>query len=99
MLLAERIAADPSLAGQAFNFSNELQVTVMQLVQALTRVVGSALEPEIRNHASNEIQHQYLSASKARSILGWQPLFTLDEGLHKTAGWYREFLSPREQSR
>jgi CDP-glucose 4,6-dehydratase len=99
MLLAERLAADPSLAGQAFNFSNELQVTVMQLVQALTRVVGSALEPEIRNHASNEIQHQYLSASKARSILGWQPLFTLDEGLHKTAGWYREFLSPREQSR
>jgi len=99
MLLAEKLAADPSLAGQAFNFSNELQVTVLQLVRALTRTLGSALEPDIQNHAANEIQHQYLSASKARSMLGWKPLFTLEQGLQKTAHWYRDFLSANGQSR
>jgi len=92
MLLAEKLAADPSLSGHAFNFSNELQVTVLQLVQAITRVLGSDLQPRILNEATNEIQHQYLSAEKARTMLGWAPLFTLEQGLQLTAGWYRESL-------
>ena len=92
MLLAEKLAADPSLSGHAFNFSNELQVTVLQLVKALTGVMASNLEPDIRNEAANEIQHQYLSAAKARTMLGWEPLFTLEQGLVKTAEWYKEFF-------
>ena len=40
----------------------------------------SDLQPEIRNEASNEIRHQYLSAEKAREMLGWQPLFTWMKG-------------------
>ncbi len=48
--------------------------------------------PDIRNEASNEIRHQYLSAERARQQLGWKPLFTLDEGLTRTIAWYREFL-------
>jgi CDP-glucose 4,6-dehydratase len=93
MLLAEKLAADPSLRGHAFNFSNELQITVLQLVEAITRAMGSDLKPEIRNEASNEIQHQYLSADKARRLLNWEPLFTVDQGLTRTVEWYREFLN------
>lgn len=92
MMLAEKLAAEPALRGQAFNFSNELQVTVLQLTEALTKVVGSALQPDIRNEAKNEIQHQYLTAAKARRMLGWEPLFTLETGLERTVEWYREFL-------
>jgi CDP-glucose 4,6-dehydratase len=93
MLLAERLAEDPALAGEAFNFSNELQVTVRQLVDRIASLMSSSLEPDIRNEASNEIRHQYLSAAKARQKLQWSPLFTLDGGLEKTIQWYREFLA------
>jgi len=92
MLLAERLAADPSLKGQAFNFSNETQVTVLDLVQRILKLMDSNLEPEILNEAVNEIREQYLSAEKARGVLGWRPIFTLDEGLRATIEWYREFL-------
>lgn len=92
MLLAEKLAADPSLKGQAFNFSNETQVTVIELVQRILRSMNSDLEPEVRNEAVNEIEHQYLSAAKAREALGWKALYTLDEGLQQTIAWYREFL-------
>lgn len=92
MLLAEKLASDSSLHGQAFNFSNEIQVTVTEVVQRLLKQMGSNLEPEVRNEAVNEIRHQYLSAEKARTILGWNPLFTLDEGLGLTIDWYRKFL-------
>lgn len=93
MLLAECLAARPELGGEAFNFSNELQVTVRELVDRILTLMGAELEPDVRNEASNEIRHQYLSAAKAREQLGWSPLFTLDEGLHKTVAWYREFFA------
>jgi len=92
MLLAERMAGDPALRGQPFNFSNELQVSVLELVERVLAQAGSKLRPEILDQASNEIRHQYLSAEKARRVLGWKPLFTLDEGLRRTIAWYTEFF-------
>ncbi|HUS35865.1 MAG TPA: GDP-mannose 4,6-dehydratase, partial [Verrucomicrobiae bacterium] len=93
MLLAEALAQKPELAGHAFNFSNEIQVTVLQLLEHLRKAMGTDLEPIVQNQATNEIRHQYLSAEKARTMLGWKPLFGLDEGLRKTVDWYRNFLS------
>ncbi len=93
MHLAEQLAYKPSLIGEAFNFSNEIQVTVLELVEHILHQMGSNLKPDIRNEASNEIRHQYLSAAKARDVLGWHPSFDLDEGLSRTIDWYREFLS------
>lgn len=93
MLLAERLLAQgDGILGQGFNFSNEIQVTVADLVNRILRTMGSSLEPDIRNEACNEIRHQYLSAERARKRLGWQPLFTLEEGLARTISWYRDFL-------
>ncbi len=92
MVLAEHLATDPSLGGQAFNFSNEIQVTVRELVDRILGQMESDLEPEVRNEATHEIRHQYLSAAKAREILGWKPLVTLDEGLRRTIAWYRDFF-------
>jgi CDP-glucose 4,6-dehydratase len=93
MLLAERLASQPELRGEAFNFSNELQISVLDLVRAILTIMDVDLTPEIRNEAANEIRHQYLSAAKARSVLGWVPLFTLEEGLARTVAWYQEFLT------
>jgi CDP-glucose 4,6-dehydratase len=93
MVLAEALAKDTSLRGQAFNFSNETQVTVLELAQRILGLMESDLEPEIRNEATNEIRHQYLSAAKARRMLDWRPLFSLDEGLRRTIDWYKEFLT------
>jgi len=92
ILLAEKLAGNQKLVGHAFNFSNELQVSVLQIVQRILNLMGSELQPEILNQTTNEIRHQYLSATKAREMLDWQPLFTLDEGLLQTIKWYRDFL-------
>ena len=95
MLLAEKLSHNSDLRGHAFNFSNEIQVSVIDVVQRILALMGSDLQPEIRGEATHEIRHQYLSASKAKSLLQWEPRFTLDEGLRKTIAWYREFLAIR----
>jgi len=92
MLLAERLRQDPKYCGAAYNFSNEAQISVLELVNAILTKMGSKLQPEIQNQASNEIRHQYLSAERARAELNWKPMFTLDQGLEKTIAWYREAL-------
>jgi CDP-glucose 4,6-dehydratase len=92
LVLAEHLAGNPELRGQAFNFSNEVQITVLELVEQLLGLMGSDLKPDIRNEATNEIRHQYLSAEKARRVLGWRPLYDLKEGLGHTIDWYKAFL-------
>lgn len=93
MLLAESLAARPELRGEAFNFSNESQVTVLKLARYIGELMGSDLEPDVRNEANNEIRNQFLSAAKARRMLGWKPLYDLEGGLRRTVDWYKEFLS------
>jgi len=93
MLLAEQLAARPELKGQAFNFSNEIQVTVREIVESVIRLMSAEVTPEILNEANNEIRHQYLSAEKAQRVLNWKPLFNLDQGLAMTIDWYRNYFS------
>lgn len=92
MMLAEQMARDPHLWGQAFNFSNENQYTVLDIVERILARMGSHLSPLILDSARHEIPNQSLCAAKARRALGWRPLFTLDEGLDATIAWYRDYL-------
>lgn len=96
MFLAEKLAENPALRGEAFNYSNELQITVLELVEKILKLMGSDLQPEIHNETINEIRIQYLDATKSHTILGWKPLFSLDEGLRRTIDWYKEFLREHE---
>jgi CDP-glucose 4,6-dehydratase len=95
LVLAEQLAGRPELRGEVFNFSNETQVTVLDLVKKILTVMESNLEPDIRNEASNEIRQQYLDAAKARRLLGWSPTFTLETGLRATLAWYDEYFAGR----
>jgi CDP-glucose 4,6-dehydratase len=92
LLLAERLAEKPELRGAAFNFSNETPLSVREIVDRIRTVMGSDLEPVVLNEASGEIAEQWLSSAKARSSLGWEPLYSLDDGLRRTVEWYRSFF-------
>ncbi|MGI8855225.1 MAG: GDP-mannose 4,6-dehydratase [Thermomicrobiales bacterium] len=90
--LAERLD-DPHVRGEAFNFSPEQAVTVLELVARIQRLMGcSHLTPDVRNTAQGEIHSQYLDATKAKQLLGWQPAYALDEGLAETIAWYTQYL-------
>jgi CDP-glucose 4,6-dehydratase len=90
--LAEKME-NKNIHGEAFNFSNELQITVLELVKKIISLMGKEnIEPNVLGIAKNEIRHQYLSAKKAREMLGWSPKYTIDEGLGRTIQWYSKFL-------
>ncbi len=92
MLLAEQLASKPELRGEGFNFSYGMRMTVLELTRQILALMGCNYEPDIRNEAVNEIRIQVLNADKARQVLGWSPLFTLQQGLEKTIAWYKDFF-------
>jgi CDP-glucose 4,6-dehydratase len=96
MFAAERLASNRELSGQAFNFSTEQPITVIDLTRLILKLMGSSLEPDVRNEASNEIRRQFLSANKARTVLGWTPQFTLEDGMRRTIEWYRDLFGVRD---
>lgn len=79
--------------GEAFNFSTDRPLRVVEIVEEILRVMGSSLTPVIENNSTNEIPEQYLNSAKARSMLGWKPVFDFDEAMRETVGWYQRFLA------
>jgi len=92
MLLGER-SSDPAVRGEAFNFSDESPLSVLDIVNAIRRLLCSDLEPDVRNVAQGEIRDQYLSAAKARDTLSWRATYDLDAALRETIAWYRALLA------
>jgi len=80
--------------GEAFNFSPESRVTVIEITRLIQQLMGRTdLEPIILNRASAEIRDQYLDSSRAQQRLGWRPRFALQDGLKATIAWYADYLA------
>ncbi len=92
LCLAEKMDDDPSLVGEAFNFSLEIKLTVLDIVEKVLDMMGRKdLEPIIQNIASSEVREQYMVAGKSRERLGWSPKYGLDKGIEETIRWYTDF--------
>jgi CDP-glucose 4,6-dehydratase len=92
--VAQKLAEGVAKPGEAFNFSLEVQMTVLEIVELGLSCMGRTdLRPIIQNIASGEIREQTLSSAKARDQLGWKPAYTMEAGLRETIDWYRAFFS------
>lgn len=92
-LLLASSAHKENVCGQAFNFGPNAPYSVLEVVTALQRLMNCAdLPPKILNEAKEEIRDQSLDSQKAKQLLGWQPLFNLEEGLQRTTQWYSNYF-------
>ncbi len=92
MTLSEALSNKPTLKGEAFNFSNETQKTVLELTDIILKALKSDLKPILKGENSGEIKAQYLDSTKAHNMLNWKAKFGLDEGLKKTIHWYEQYF-------
>ena len=84
--------------GEVFNFGNEEPFTVLEVIDKVLSLMGQQhLTPIVQNVARAEIQHQYISAAKAKDELGWVPAHDLGSGLPKAISWYEAFPSEKAQ--
>ena len=92
LMLAEQMETK-GIRGEAYNFSNEIQLSVLALTQKLLTLMGREdLQPIVQGNNRGEIKDQWLSAAKAREQLSWHPKFELDSALAETIEWYKDHL-------
>lgn len=86
--LAECLARDAALGGEAFNFGTDRPMTALAMVEAILDAMDSNLRPLILDEARGEIPDQHLDCRKAHRLLDWSGGLPLDEALRRTVAWY-----------
>lgn len=93
LLLAERLSEDPTLYGEAFNFSYGERIEVLDIVHRISQLLDSPLTPQVNENSTPEIPHMQLCSEKARIRLNWKPARGFSRGLERTVGWYRDYFA------
>lgn len=91
ILSAEELSEGKS-RNEVFNFGTGAPERAIDVVSKISGIMNTSLEPIILASAKYEIKDQYLDASKAKKVLGWQPRVALEDGLKETISWYRDFF-------
>lgn len=77
--------------GEAFNFSSNDTLSVLNLVKKAEKILGKRIPYKILNIVKNEILYQHLNDSKIKKI-GWENKYKLDDILEQILKWYEGVL-------
>jgi len=88
------VGRTPGLEGELINIGSGVETTIKDLVTTIHRLTGSRAELRVGAlpYRPGEIWRMFASHEKARSLLGWKPRYTLEQGLEISVAWYRKFL-------
>jgi dTDP-glucose 4,6-dehydratase len=91
------VGAHPAAIGEVHNIGSGREVSVLDLAKTILQVVGRSdvpvvVAPERLRPAASEVDRLLASNERARTRLGWEPRWTLEEGLEKTVAWVRQNL-------
>jgi NAD dependent epimerase/dehydratase len=87
------IAQTTNTYGEVLNVGNGNEITMKELVEKIKVLVGSevALEedPERIRPTGSEVMRLWADTTKIKTLTGFQPTVTLDEGIKRTIEWFR----------
>jgi nucleoside-diphosphate-sugar epimerase len=75
------------------NLGNPRENTLLELAKMVTDIVGGSGEIKFLDLPQDDPKKRNPDISKAKSILGWEPTVSLEEGIQKTATWMDKNLS------
>jgi UDP-glucose 4-epimerase len=84
-----RAAETPGVSGRVYNIGTGRGTSVLDLVAALNRQLGTAIAPRHAPARAGDVRHSRADISQARRDLGYDPTVTFEDGLAQTLAWYR----------
>jgi UDP-glucose 4-epimerase len=84
-----KAAATTGVSGRVYNVGTGASITVLDLVAALNRALGTNLQPTFGPARAGDVRYSRADISAARKDLGYAPDVGFEDGLKRTVEWYR----------
>jgi UDP-glucose 4-epimerase len=87
------LAADAKdVAGHVINVATGTQFTLLDLIAAINKVLGTQIEPIFADPRPGDVRESLADITLARKLLGFEPAVSFDEGLARSIEYYRSIV-------
>ena len=89
-----RACQAPEAAGEAINVACGTRISLNELLAVMNRIVGTDLKAIYEAERAGDVKDSQADISKAKALLGYQPIVDLEEGLRQTLAWCQGESAP-----
>ncbi len=90
---ANLLAADaPGVAGRVMNVANGRSQSLLELLAAINRLLGTSVEPIHEPPRVGDVRESMADITLARCLLDYEPQVDFEEGLRRSIGYYRQLI-------
>ena len=99
--IAAAVNIKPDRYGESFNIGTGVRTTIEDLARLACEVFAVKVAPQFSTMPARrwDVPNWYADPAKARDVLGWEARTALNEGLQKTADWYRQIPDAKRYER
>ncbi|MFA6503283.1 MAG: GDP-mannose 4,6-dehydratase [Candidatus Paceibacterota bacterium] len=83
------LAMKKPLGFEVINLGNNKPVSLSELLATLEKILGVKANVRSRESHGASVEETYADIEKAKQLLGWEPLVSLEEGLTRLVAWFR----------
>ena len=80
------------MAGEVFNIGTKKQTSIRELAEMIKRLAESDSEIQFEEGRCADLMSLEADYTLINEKTGWQPEFTLEEGLKRTIEWYKKLV-------
>ncbi len=84
-----RACTAPRASGEVINVAVGGRISINELCATMASVLGSTVEPEYTPPRAGDVRDSQADITRAREILGYEPIVSFEEGLRRTLEWYK----------
>jgi UDP-glucose 4-epimerase len=85
----QKAAVAPGVSGKVYNVGTGRGVSLLELLDALNRQLGTNVAPKLAPARAGDIRHSRADISRIRKDLGYEPKVAFEDGLAETLHWYK----------
>jgi len=91
-----KIAKALNSVGETINIGSNMEISIGDLVKKIITLSGRDAEVEFEDQrirpGKSEVNRLWAQNSKARSMVGWEPRYSIEHGLSETIEWIKQNL-------
>jgi nucleoside-diphosphate-sugar epimerase len=84
-----RACEAPGASGEIINVATGGRISLNQLFEEMRKLIGADVKPAYGEARRGDVRDSQADITKARDLLGYEPIVAFEDGLSKTVDWSR----------